>query len=87
MKNILPKKKQEIYFRTVHAYQTCYLFQLFFSSKIAKIRDTLLSAKSDSNIHPEPTRPVAQILYSLSHNFRKVTCQSLFGHHPANHVT
>ena len=34
-------------------------FNDFFISKIAKIRDTLLSAKTDSNIHPEPTPPAA----------------------------
>ena len=34
-------------------------FNDFFISKIAKIRDTLLSAKPDSNIHPEPTPPAA----------------------------
>ena len=34
-------------------------FNDFFISKIAKIRDTLMSAKSDSNIHPEPTPPAA----------------------------
>ena len=39
-------------------YQTCSLND-FFIRKIAKIRDTLLSAKSDSNIHREPTPPAA----------------------------
>ena len=34
-------------------------FNDFFISKIAKIRDNLLSAKPDSNIHPEPTPPAA----------------------------
>ena len=34
-------------------------FNDFFISKIAKIRDTLMSAKSDSNIHSEPTPPAA----------------------------
>ena len=34
-------------------------FNDFFISGIAKIRDTLMSAKSDSNIHPEPTPPAA----------------------------
>ena len=34
-------------------------FNDFFIHKIAKIRDTLLSAKPDSNIHPEPTPPAA----------------------------
>ena len=32
---------------------------IFFICKIAKIRDTLQSAKSDLNIHPEPTPPAA----------------------------
>ena len=62
-------------------------FKDFFIRKIAKIRDTLLSAKTDSNIHPEPTPQLPQIFYSLSHKSQKVTCQSLFGHHPANNVT
>ena len=42
------------YFQIVHA-----IPNLLALSMIAKIRDTLLSAKSDSNIHPEPTPPAA----------------------------
>ena len=34
-------------------------FNDFCISKIAKIKDTLLSAKSDSNIYPEPTPSAA----------------------------
>ena len=53
MKHIL-QKKQTIYFRIVHA-----IPNLPALSMIAKIRDTLLSEKTDSNIHPEPTPPAA----------------------------
>ena len=35
------------------------LSMIFFISKIAKIMDTLLSAKSDSNIQTEPSPPAA----------------------------
>ena len=53
-------KKQTIYFRIVHAILNLLaLSMIFFISKIAKIRDTLLSAKPDANIHNEPTPPAA----------------------------
>ena len=53
-------KKQTIYFRIVHAILNLIaLSMIFFISKIAKIRDTLLSAKPDANIHNEPTPPAA----------------------------
>ena len=46
--------------RIVHAIpNSLALSMIFFISNIAKIRETLLSAKSDSNIYPEPTPPAA----------------------------
>ena len=87
MKYIVPKKTNDILPDSSCNTKLASSFNDFFISKIAKIRDTSMLAKSDSNIHPETFIQLSQILYSLSHKSQKVTCQSLFGHHPANHVT
>ena len=59
MKHILHKKKNNILPDSSCNTKLASSFNDVFISKIAKIRDTLLSAKRDSNIHPEPTPPAA----------------------------
>ena len=74
-------KKQTIYFRIVHAIPNLpALSMIFFISKIAKIRDTLMSAKPDSNIHPEPTPLAAPntLLTSCNNNNNNNKCTNMF---------
>ena len=59
MKHILHKKSNNILPDSSCNTKLASSFNVFFISKIAKIRDTLLSAKPDSNNYPEPTRPAA----------------------------
>ena len=59
MKHILHKKNNNILPDSSCDTKLASSCNDFFISKIAKIRDTLLSAKPDSNIHPEPTPPAA----------------------------
>ena len=59
IKHILHKKTNNILPDSSCNTKLASSFYDFFISKIAKIRDNLLSAKPDSNIHPEPTPPAA----------------------------
>ena len=59
MKHILHKKTNNILPDSSCNTKLASSFNDFFISKVAKIRDTLLSAKPDANIHPEPTPPAA----------------------------
>ena len=59
MKYILHKKTNNILPDSSCNTKLASSFNDFFKSKIAKIRDTLMSAKSDSNIHLEAAPPPA----------------------------
>ena len=87
MKYIL-HKKQTIYFRIVHAIPNLLALSVILL-QVRSLKSGTLCCQQNQiktiilNLHLQ----LSQILYSVSHKYQKVTCQSLFSHHPANHVT